>query len=155
MLENSLQCPGSGHSISTGRKRLEVTAEAYTRRGKAERTKQARKSKKSWSQVHDKYLKPFALDVFISANYVTAKVMHRVTSKVMSVASSSSSKDFGDLTSRMDITACERVGEVLGERTKRVDVFAVTLKLKKDQRLEGKLAAVVNAISRTGVIVMQ
>jgi len=31
----------------------------------------------------------------------------------------------------MDITACERVGEVLGERTKQVDVFAVTLKLKK------------------------
>ncbi|XP_022747517.1 uncharacterized protein LOC111297155 [Durio zibethinus] len=57
----------------------------WSRRSRAELAK--RPNRKSWKQRTDMYMRPFLLNVFFSKRFIHAKVMHRYTSKVISVAS--------------------------------------------------------------------
>ncbi|QHO34057.1 uncharacterized protein DS421_9g263640 [Arachis hypogaea] len=76
------------------------------------------------------YMRPFLLNVFFSKRFIHAKVMHRRTSKVISVPS---------LT---DHNACRVVGSPIAERSKEADVYALTYEPKNNERIEGKLGIV-------------
>ncbi|KAJ7550555.1 hypothetical protein O6H91_07G105900 [Diphasiastrum complanatum] len=121
---------------------------AWTRRSSGEGP---RKSTKSFKQRTEKYMKPFILDIFISSKYVHAKVMHRVTSKVVSVATTNSKDLRNSLVSLTDVNACKTVGKLIADRSKEADVYAVTFQLRKGEKLEGKLAAVLDTVVENGI----
>lgn len=125
---------------------------AWTRRSKG--ALDPPKNKKSWKQRHEKFLKPFILDVFISHKYVHAKVVHRLTSKVVSVATTNAKDLRYSLFSLTDENACKTIGKLLAERSIEADVFAVTFSLRRGERFEGKLALVVNTLVENGVAVV-
>jgi large subunit ribosomal protein L18 len=142
---NELFCPGICTNLRS-RGSLVVEA-AWTRRSKG----QPSKNKKSWKQRTEKYFKPFILDVFISSKYVHAKVMHRVTSSVVSVATTSSKDLKNSLQSLVDYNACKVVGKLIAERSLEADVYAVAFDLRKNEKLEGKLAVVIDSIIEHGL----
>ncbi|KAL0706587.1 hypothetical protein Bca4012_073013 [Brassica carinata] len=63
--------------------RLIVQA-AWTRRSRSEAAK--RPNRESWKQRTDTHMRPFLLNVFFYRKFIHAKVMHRPTRKVISVA---------------------------------------------------------------------
>ncbi|CAM6092335.1 unnamed protein product [Calypogeia fissa] len=126
-----------------------VIQAAWTRRSKG--ALDPPKGRKSWTQRHEKFLKPFILDVFFSHKYIHAKVVHRVTSKVISVATTNAKDLRFSLYSLTDENACKLIGKLLAERSIEADVFAVTFNLRKGERFEGKLALVVNTLVEHGV----
>lgn len=89
--------------------------------------------------------------MFISHKYVHAKVVHRLTSKVVSVATTNAKDLRYSLYSLTDDNACKTIGKLLAERSIEADVFAVTFNLRKNERFEGKLALVVNTLVENGV----
>ncbi|GJP37112.1 hypothetical protein CLOM_g21553 [Closterium sp. NIES-68] len=117
-------------------------------------SKAAKPKAKSWKERHEKFVKPFILDVYISKRYVSAKVMHRVTSRVVSVATTSAKDLRLSLPSLVDENACRVIGRLIAERSKDVDVFAVVFRLKKGQKYEGKLATVVDTMVDEGGIML-
>eukprot|EP00897_Mesotaenium_endlicherianum_P002593 jgi/Mesen1/2361/ME000156S01502 len=121
---------------------------AWTRRSKGEEPK---KNKKTWRERSEKYLMPFSLDIHISSKFVSAKVVHRVTSKVVSVATTNAKDLRTTLHCCNDVNACRVVGQLIAERSKEADVFAVLHELKKGQKYEGKVAAVVETMMEHGV----
>ncbi|KAL2622367.1 hypothetical protein R1flu_002572 [Riccia fluitans] len=126
-----------------------VARAAWTRKSKS--ALDAPRNKKSWKQRHEKFLKPFMLDVFISHKYVHAKVMHRVTSHVVAVATTNAKEFRYSLQSLTDDNACKIIGRLLAERAIEADVFAVKFDLRKNEKFEGKLALVVNSMVENGV----
>ncbi|CAK9875955.1 unnamed protein product [Sphagnum jensenii] len=120
---------------------------AWTRRSKG----QPSKNKKSWKQRTEKYFKPFILDVFISSRYVHAKVMHRVTSSVVSVATTNARDLRNSLPSLVDVNACKVIGKLIAERSLEADVYAVAFELRKGEKLEGKLAVVIDTAREHGL----
>nr|VDD45087.1 unnamed protein product [Brassica oleracea] len=64
-------------------RRLIVQA-AWTRRSRSEAAK--RPNRESWKQRTDTHMRPFLLNVFFYRKFIHAKVMHRPTRKVISVA---------------------------------------------------------------------
>ncbi|CAI5473322.1 unnamed protein product [Closterium sp. Yama58-4] len=80
--------------------------------------KAAKPKPKSWKERHEKFVKPFILDVYISKRYVSAKVMHRVTSRVVSVATTSAKDLRMSLPSLVDENACRVIGRLIAERSK-------------------------------------
>ncbi|CAI5993644.1 unnamed protein product [Closterium sp. NIES-64] len=116
--------------------------------------KTAKPKAKSWKERHEKFVKPFILDVYISKRYVSAKVMHRVTSRVVSVATTSAKDLRMSLPSLVDENACRVIGRLIAERSMDVDVFAVVFRLKKGQKYEGKLATVVDTMVDEGGIML-
>eukprot|EP00271_Cylindrocystis_brebissonii_P008064 TRINITY_DN22087_c0_g1_i1.p1 TRINITY_DN22087_c0_g1~~TRINITY_DN22087_c0_g1_i1.p1 ORF type:complete len:191 (-),score=22.67 TRINITY_DN22087_c0_g1_i1:163-735(-) len=111
------------------------------------------KNRKTWRQRADKYLKPFQLTVHISAKNVTATVVHRVTSRAVAVASSNAAalRETFAMRPSNDEAACKLIGELIAERAKDADVYAVVFELKKGQKYEGQLAALVDAFIANGV----
>ena len=91
-------------------------------------------------------MRPFMLDINVSRRYISAKVMHRVTSKVVSVVSTNSKDLRESLPILNDSNACRVVGKLLAERAKAADVFAVTYEPRKNEKLEGKLALILDTI---------
>ncbi|WZZ60699.1 hypothetical protein YC2023_060806 [Brassica napus] len=57
---------------------------AWTRRSRSEAAK--RPNRESWKQRTDTHMRPFLLNVFFYRKFIHAKVMHRPTRKVISVA---------------------------------------------------------------------
>lgn len=123
---------------------------AWTRRSRDEAAK--RPNKKSWKQKTDMYMRPFLLNVFFSKRFIHAKVMHRGTSKVISVASTNAKDLRNTLPSLTDNDACRTIGQLIAERSKDADVFAISYEPKKNERIEGKLAIVLDTIKENGII---
>ncbi|CAM8907359.1 unnamed protein product [Rhodiola kirilowii] len=98
------------------------------------------------------YMRPFLLNVFISKRFVHAKVMHRGTSKVISVATTNARDLRNSLPSLTDHNACRVIGKLIAERSKEADVFALSYETRKDERVEGKLAVVLDTIQESGII---
>ncbi|KAM7266585.1 hypothetical protein ACFE04_004482 [Oxalis oulophora] len=121
-----------------------IKAAAYTRRSRTELAKKP--NKKSWKQRTDMYMKPFLLNVFFSKKFVHAKVMHRATSKVISVATTNAKDLRHSLPSLTDHNACRIIGKLIAERSMEADVFAISYEPRKDERIEGKLGIVLDTI---------
>eukprot|EP00246_Nothoceros_aenigmaticus_P010028 TRINITY_DN26322_c0_g1_i1.p1 TRINITY_DN26322_c0_g1~~TRINITY_DN26322_c0_g1_i1.p1 ORF type:complete len:163 (-),score=24.71 TRINITY_DN26322_c0_g1_i1:297-785(-) len=124
---------------------------AWTRRSKGP---DSPTKKKSWGQRADKYMKPFMLDVYISKRYVNCKVTHRVTSKVVAVATTSSRELRESLRSLCDENACKVIAKLIAERSMEADVYCVKFQLRTNEKFEGKLALVVNSVAEEGLTVM-
>ncbi|KAJ6696851.1 hypothetical protein OIU85_003228 [Salix viminalis] len=108
---------------------------AWTRRSRGELAKKP--NKKSWKQRTDMYMRPFLLNVFFSRRFIQAKVMHRGTSKVVSVATTNAKDLRHSLPSLTDHNACRIVGKLIAERAKEADVYAMSYEPRKDERIEG------------------
>ncbi len=98
------------------------------------------------------FMRPFLLNVFFSKRFVHAKVMHRGTSKVISVATTNSKDLRHSLRSLTDDNACRVIGQLIAERSKDADVFAMSYEPRKDERIEGKLGIVIDTIKENGII---
>lgn len=98
------------------------------------------------------YLRPFLLNVFFSKRFVHAKVMHRGTSKVVSVATTNAKDLRNTLPSLTDNNACKVIGRLIAERSKEADVFAMSYEVKKNERVEGRLALILDTIQENGII---
>ncbi|KAF3340467.1 hypothetical protein FCM35_KLT16238 [Carex littledalei] len=127
-----------------------VVHAAWTRRSKGDKTKKP--NRKSWKQRADMYMRPFMLNVFFSKRFVHAKVVHRGTSKVISVASTNAKDLRNTLPSLIDEDACRTVGQLIAERSKDADVFAITFEPKKNEKVEGRLWILLNTIKENGII---
>ncbi|XP_015886499.3 uncharacterized protein LOC107421717 [Ziziphus jujuba] len=139
----------SASSLSSLNKNSFIQA-AWTRRSRGEAAK--RPSRKSWKQRTDMYMRPFLLDVFFSKRFVHAKVMHRGTSKVISVASTNAKDLRYTLPSLTDDNACKVIGNLIAERSMEADVYAMSFEPKKNKRIEGKLGIVLDTIKENGII---
>ncbi|KAG6395125.1 hypothetical protein SASPL_145717 [Salvia splendens] len=127
-----------------------IVQAAWTRRSRSEAAK--RPNRKSWKQRTDMYLRPFLLNVFFSKRFIHAKVMHRGTSKVVSVATTNSKDLRNTLPSLTDNNACRVIGNLIAERSKEADVYAVAFEPKKNERIEGRLALILDTIQANGII---
>ncbi|KAF7824991.1 50S ribosomal protein L18-like [Senna tora] len=123
---------------------------AWTRRSRGEAAKKP--NRKSWKQRTDMYMRPFLLNVFFSKRFIHAKVMHRGTSKVISVATTNAKDLRNSLPSLTDHNACRVIGRLIAERSKEADVYAMAYEPRKDERIEGKLGIVLDTIKENGII---
>ncbi|KAF5946463.1 hypothetical protein HYC85_016691 [Camellia sinensis] len=127
-----------------------IVQAAWTRRSRGEAAKKP--NRKSWGQRTDMYMRPFLLNIFFSKRYVHAKVMHRGTSKVISVATTNAKDLRNTLPSLTDDNACRVIGKLIAERSKEADVFAMAYEPQKNERIEGKLGIVIDTIKENGII---
>lgn len=97
-------------------------------------------------------MRPFLLNVFFSKRFIHAKVMHRGTSKVISVATTNAKDLRNTLPSLTDNSACRVIGKLIAERSKEADVFAIAYEPEKNQRIEGRLAIILDTIQENGII---
>ncbi|XP_044475078.1 50S ribosomal protein L18-like [Mangifera indica] len=148
-LNISIKCPSP--TLSNNDKGSFIQA-AWTRRSRGELAK--RPNKKSWKQRTDMYMRPFLLNVFFSKRFIHAKVMHRATSKVISVATTNSKELRNTLPSLTDHNACRIIGKLIAERSKDADVYAMSYEPRKDERIEGKLGIVLDTIKENGIIII-
>lgn len=123
---------------------------AWTRRSRGEAAKKP--NRKSWKQRTDMYMRPFLLNVFFSKRFIHAKVMHRGTSKVIAVATTNAKDLRNTLPSLIDNNACMTIGELIAERSKEADVFAMAYEPRKNEKLEGKLGIIIDSIKANGII---
>ncbi|CAI9102120.1 OLC1v1000339C1 [Oldenlandia corymbosa var. corymbosa] len=149
-LNLSLSTSPSGHLSNRLHKQSFVVEAAWTRRSRGEAAKKP--NKKSWKQRTDMYMRPFVLTVFFSKRFVHAKVMHRGTSKVISVATTNAKDLRNTLPSLTDNNACRVIGKLIAERSKEADVYAIAYEPEKNQRIEGKLSILLDTIQENGII---
>ncbi|EOY17543.1 PREDICTED: 50S ribosomal protein L18 isoform X2 [Theobroma cacao] len=123
---------------------------AWTRRSRGEVAK--RPNRKSWKQRTDMYMRPFLLNVFFSKRFIHAKVMHRNTSKVISVASTNAKDLRYTLPSLTDDNACRVIGKLIAERSMEADVFAMSYEPQKNVTIQGKLGILLDTIKESGII---
>eukprot|EP00252_Welwitschia_mirabilis_P014441 TRINITY_DN3172_c0_g1_i2.p1 TRINITY_DN3172_c0_g1~~TRINITY_DN3172_c0_g1_i2.p1 ORF type:complete len:190 (-),score=35.92 TRINITY_DN3172_c0_g1_i2:335-904(-) len=154
----SLSCDSSFPSLNLSLKKPQnkcdrsavfVVKAAWTRRSKSEAAKNPRR--KSWKERTDKYMRPFQLDIFISKKYIHAKVMHRATSKTVAVATTNARDLRNTLPSLTDLDACRTIGQLIAERAKEADVYAVTYEPRKGERVEGKLGVILDTIKENEI----
>ncbi|CAA0820686.1 Ribosomal L18p/L5e family protein [Striga hermonthica] len=145
----SLKLSVNNPSTVKRRKGLIVEA-AWTRRSRGELA--TRPNRKSWKQRTDMYMRPFLLSIFFSKRFIHAKVMHRGTSKVVAVATTNARDLRNTLPSLTDESACQVIGRLIAERSKEADVFAVAYEPRKNERIEGRLALVLDTIQENGII---
>ncbi|CAA7019000.1 unnamed protein product [Microthlaspi erraticum] len=105
----------------------------------------------TFNQLTAPYHYPFCLDIYISKASVRACVVHRVTSKVVTVAHSISKDMKFDLGSTRNAAACAAVGTVLAQRTLEDDIHDVVYTPRRGDKVEGKLEVVLQAIIDNGV----
>ncbi|KAL3380966.1 hypothetical protein AABB24_001218 [Solanum stoloniferum] len=127
-----------------------VIEAAWTRRSRSEAAKKP--NRKSWKQRTDMYLRPFLLNVFFSKRFIHAKVMHRGTSKVISVATTNSRDLRNTLPSLTDNDAARVIGKLIAERSKEADVYAIAYEPGKNERIEGRLGIILDTIQQNGII---
>ena len=105
----------------------------------------------TFNQLTAPFHYPFCLDIYISKESVRACVIHRVTSKVVTVAHSISKDMKFDLGSRRNVAACAAVGAVLAQRSLEDDIHDVIYTPRKGDKIEGKLQVVLQALIDNGV----
>ncbi|XP_078438477.1 uncharacterized protein LOC144708894 [Wolffia australiana] len=130
-----------------------ITRAAWTRRSRNDPSKKT--NRKSWKQRTDMYMRPFLLDIFFSRRFIHAKVMHRGTCKVISSASTNAADIRYSLPSLVDDDACWTIGQLIAERCKEADVFAVAYEPGKKERIEGKIGIIISAIKENGIIFVE
>ncbi|PON87549.1 Ribosomal protein [Trema orientale] len=128
-----------------------VVRAAWTRRSRGEAAKKP--NRKSWKQRTDMYMRPFLLNIYFSKRFIHAKVMHRGTSKVVSVATTNSRDLRFSLPSLTDFNACRVIGNLIAERSMEADVYAMAFEPKKNERIEGRLGIVLDTIKENGIII--
>ncbi|XP_019231747.1 PREDICTED: uncharacterized protein LOC109212549 isoform X2 [Nicotiana attenuata] len=141
---SSIPCP-SNLSL-----RQFVIEAAWTRRSRSEAAK--RPNRKSWKQRTDMYLRPFLLNIFFSKRFIHAKVMHRGTSKVISVATTNAKDLRNSLPSLTDNNAARVIGKLIAERSKEADVYAIAYEPGRNERIEGRLGIILDTIQENGII---
>ncbi|EFH59627.1 structural constituent of ribosome [Arabidopsis lyrata subsp. lyrata] len=107
----------------------------------------------TFNQLTAPFHYPFCLDIYISKESVRACVIHRVTSKVVTVAHSISKDMKFDLGSTRNAAACAAVGAVLAQRCLEDDIHDVIYTPRKGDKIEGKLQVVLQALIDNGVYV--
>ncbi|KAJ9550519.1 hypothetical protein OSB04_014564 [Centaurea solstitialis] len=107
----------------------------------------------TFNQLTAPYHEPFCLDIYISKASVRACIVHRATSKVVTVAHSISKDMKFDLGSTRNIAACDAVGKVLAQRALADDIHNVVYTPRKGEKLEGKLQSVLQSVVNNGVLV--
>ncbi|KAM3357679.1 50S ribosomal protein L18 [Capsicum galapagoense] len=127
-----------------------VVEAAWTRRSRSEAAKKP--NRKSWKQRTDMYMRPFLLNVFFSKRFIHAKVMHRGTSKVISVATTNARDLRNTLPSLTDNDAARVIGQLIAERSKEADVYAIAYEPGKNERIEGRLGIILDTIQKNGII---
>nr|XP_009604496.1 50S ribosomal protein L18-like [Nicotiana tomentosiformis] len=132
------------------RKAKFVIEAAWTRRSRSEAAK--RPNRKSWKQRTDMYLRPFLLNIFFSKRFIHAKVMHRGTSKVISVATTNAKDLRNTLPSLIDNNAARVIGKLIAERSKEADVYAIAYEPGRNERIEGRLGIILDTIQENGII---
>ncbi|EOA32037.1 hypothetical protein CARUB_v10015281mg [Capsella rubella] len=105
----------------------------------------------TFNQLTAPFHYPFCLDIYISKASVRACVIHRVTSKVVTVAHSISKDMKFDLGSTRNAEACAAVGAVLAQRSLEDDIHDVVYTPRKGDKIEGKLQVVLQALIDNGV----
>ncbi|XP_078436478.1 ribosomal L18p/L5e family protein [Wolffia australiana] len=105
----------------------------------------------TFNQLTNAYHFPFCLDIFISKGSVRACIIHRSTSKVVSVAHSISKDMKFDLSSRKNTAACAAVGAALAQRALSDDIHNVVYTPRKGEKIEGKLQIVLQSIVDSGI----
>ncbi|XP_050214699.1 uncharacterized protein LOC126665815 [Mercurialis annua] len=137
-------------SLSPTQNKNSFIQAAWTRRSRGELAK--RPNRKSWKQRTDMYMRPFLLNVFFSKKFIHAKVMHRGTSKVISVATTNAKDLRNTLPSLIDHNACRIIGKLIAERSKEADVYAIAYEPRKNERIDGKLGIVIDTIKENGIL---
>ncbi|KAH7366311.1 hypothetical protein KP509_18G072200 [Ceratopteris richardii] len=99
-------------------------------------------------------MKPFILDISISRRYLHAKVVHRVTGKTVAVATTNARDLRNSLPSLVDSNACKVVANLLAERAKAADVFAVIYEPRKHEKLEGRLALILDTFLSNDIVLV-
>ena len=99
-------------------------------------------------------MRPFLLNVFFSKRFIHAKVMHRGTSKVVSVASTNAKDLRFALPSLTDNNACRVIGNLIAERSIEADVYAIAFEPRKEERIEGRLGIILDTIKENGIIIV-
>ncbi|CAA3018597.1 50S ribosomal L18 [Olea europaea subsp. europaea] len=92
------------------------------------------------------------VEVAWTRRFIHAKVMHRATSKVISVATTNSRDLRNTLPSLTDNNACRVIGKLIAERSKEADVFAMSYEPNKNERIEGRLAIILDTIQENDII---
>ncbi|TVU30322.1 hypothetical protein EJB05_21936, partial [Eragrostis curvula] len=107
----------------------------------------------TFNQMTDPYHHPFCLDIHVTKGSVRACFVHRVTSRVVSVAHSISKDMKFDLGSRKGkgMKACAAVGALLAKRAIEDDIHNAVYTPRKGDRIEGKIEVVLRAITENGV----
>uniref|UniRef100_A0A0D9XKS9 Uncharacterized protein n=1 Tax=Leersia perrieri TaxID=77586 RepID=A0A0D9XKS9_9ORYZ len=105
----------------------------------------------TFNQMTDPYHNPFCLDIYVTKGSVRACFVHRVTSKVVTVAHSISKDMKFDVGSRKGMKACAAVGAVLAKRAIEDDIHNAVYTPRKGDRIEGKIEIVLRAIIDNGV----
>ncbi|KAB2622710.1 39S ribosomal protein L18 [Pyrus ussuriensis x Pyrus communis] len=105
---------------------------AWTQRSRGKAAN--RPNKKSRSQMTYMYMRPLLLAVFFSKQFIHAKVMQRGINKMISVTSTNSRDLRYLLPSLTDDEACRVEGNLIGERFKNTDVFAMSFEPKKSKK---------------------
>lgn len=105
----------------------------------------------TFNQMTDPYHHPFCLDIHVSKGSVRACFVHRVTSRVVSVAHSISKDMKFDLGSRKGIKACVAVGALLAKRAIEDDIHNAVYTPRKGDKIEGKIEIVLRGIIENGV----
>lgn len=97
------------------------------------------------------FLKPYVLRMHFSNKYVSAQVVHTPTATVASAASSQEKALRPSMESTRDVAAAAKIGKILGERLLLMDIPAVSVFYKRDQRYHGKVKAVIDSLKEAGV----
>lgn len=105
----------------------------------------------TFNQLTGPFHEPFCLDIHVSKGSVRACVVHRVTSKVVTVSHSISKDMKFDLGSTKSRVAAAAVGKVLAQRALADDIHDVIYTPRKGDKLEGKLQIVLQSIIDNGV----
>ncbi|KAI5015491.1 hypothetical protein ZWY2020_056881 [Hordeum vulgare] len=105
----------------------------------------------TFNQMTDLYHHPFCLDIHVSKGSVRACFVHRVTSRVVSVAHSISKDMKFDLSSRKGIKACVAVGALLVKRAIEDDIHNAIYTPTKGDKIEVKIEVVLRGIIENGV----
>uniref|UniRef100_A0A0E0M8X9 Uncharacterized protein n=1 Tax=Oryza punctata TaxID=4537 RepID=A0A0E0M8X9_ORYPU len=105
----------------------------------------------TFNQMTDPYHHPFCLDIHVTKGSVRACFVHRVTSRVVTVAHSISKDMKFDVGSRKGMKACAAVGALLAKRAIEDDIHNAIYTPRKGDRIEGKIEVVLRAIIDNGV----
>ncbi|KAL3750264.1 hypothetical protein ACJRO7_011285 [Eucalyptus globulus] len=92
----------------------------------------------SFGQQTIAYMEPFTLDVFISKQYISASLTHRVACKQVAI-------------SQLDIPACLALGQILADQAGEADVYTASYTPRERDKFEGKIEAVVQSLIDSGI----
>ncbi|PON34478.1 Ribosomal protein [Parasponia andersonii] len=102
-----------------------------------------------------KFLKPYVLKMHFTNKFVSAHVIHTPTATVACSASSQEKASRGSMESTRDVAAAAKIGKLLSERLLQKNIPSVAVHLKREQKYNGKVKAVVDSVKDAGVKLLQ